>query len=406
MADIVFVSAVIGGGKSLYATRCILEELRRSNRMIVTNVPLRMDTPAEDDGTTMTVAEWCHKYIDEPVDLRKRLRVLTREEVFEFWRYLPDRDPLPLVSQARPGKDPVEVTDLEARVELARKGEIPFGCFYVIDEVHLYFAARDWQAIGNKVEHYMSQLRKCNDDLFLITQHPEKVDKNFRRNSTQWLYLKNMSRTRLWGGVMLKGRFRYNIYPDMPQRGDKPEQSGWMQLADKEYHKCYDTMAGVGLMGKMHPESSRVKGYHWSLWVVLIVACGFGAFWVPRIVMGAVGRTIGASVVGMQRGITSKISGQGVNGVVPGSSASKPSPNVAVVAPAVSLPAEVHSVTNKHAEWAERVWMTGFMKTPQGYYVALSDGRILSSQDPRMERLTEEGVLYDGVYYTRQLLGR
>ncbi len=400
MADITFVVAPIGGGKSLYATRAICKELARSDRMIVTNVPIFLDSAPEGK---MTLQEWAHQYIREPVDVAKRVRRLTHEETFEFWRYLPAGITLPEKERKRPGSHESEIVpDLEYRVSLMQQGLIPHGAFILIDEVHLHFAARDWAKIGNKVEHYMSQLRKLNDDLWLITQHAEKVDKNFRRNSTEWIYLQNMSRARLFAGVSFKGRFRFATYPQMPIRGEAPATAGWLKLEDQEFHQCYDTMAGVGLSGKLAPESSRTKGRHWSVWVVILVAIIALSWYVPRFLMASMGKAIGTSIVSLEKGAASKLHGvTPVKEPVP-ASAPTPLPMMAKVPPSLAGSA---SPAGKPTT-ALKVWMTGMMKTQDGYWVGLSDGRLLSSKDPRMERLTEDGVLYDGVYYTRQLLAR
>ena len=292
MADITFIIAPIGGGKSLYSTRAICLELQRTDRMIVTNVPIFTGEAREG---MMTIEEWAHEYVDRPVDLRKRFRLLNREEVFEFWRHLPGRT-LENVTRARPEAEPETVPDLDSR-----QGD--GGCLFVIDEVHLYFAARDWTRIGNKVEAYMSQLRKLNDDLFLVSQHPEKVDKNFRRNATEWIYLENMGKKRLFAGVTLPRRFRFHIYSQMPLRNDKPSQSGWLQLEDKEFHRVYDTMAGVGLSGKLNPESQRNKGRHWIIWVVLLLVLGGVGYSIPHFLSFFAGKGVAAMIGQFQKGV-------------------------------------------------------------------------------------------------------
>src|SRR5579859_2884107 len=187
MADITILTAHIGGGKSLYATRQICEELRRSERMIVTNVPIFLEDAPEG---YITLGEWCHKYVERPVDLKKRFRLLTDEEVWEFWRYLPGRK-LDEVERSMPKGEVEKVPDLASR-----QGD--GGCLYAIDEAHLRFGARDWQRTGTAIQFYMSQLRKLNDDIYLISQNPGKLDKNFRRDATEWIVMQNMAKKSLF----------------------------------------------------------------------------------------------------------------------------------------------------------------------------------------------------------------
>ena len=384
MADITFIIAPIGGGKSLYSTRAICLELQRTDRMIVTNVPIF--TGEARDGM-MTIEEWAHEYVDRPIDIRKRFRLLEREEVFEFWRHLPGRS-LENVTRARPGNEAETVPDLDSR-----QGD--GGCLFVIDEVHLYFAARDWTKIGNKVEAYMSQLRKLNDDLFLVTQHPEKVDKNFRRNATEWIYLENMGKKRLFAGVTLPRRFRFHVYSQMPLRNDKPSQSGWLQLEDKEFHKVYDTMAGVGLSGKLNPEGQRTKGRHWAVWAILLVALAVVGYSIPHLLSFFAGKGV-ASIVGQfQKGVGN------LDKRLPtsiGSTNPVPPPSVS--------PAPAKSALTNRVDDPDEVFMTGYVHFGEHWMATLSDGRILESTDIRFERLTPEGVKYDGKYFRKVLFGR
>lgn len=381
MAEIVFVSSGIGGGKSLYATRQICLELERSERMIVTNVPIFLeDAP---DGY-MTIQEWCHKYVDRAIDVKSRVRKLTEEEVFEFWRYLPGKEVMPNVQRQTPS-GPIVVPELQSR-----QGD--GGCFYVLDEVHLAFASRDWSKIGNKVEHYMSQLRKMNDDLWLISQHPEKVDKNFRRNATEWLYLQNMAKKRLFGGVSLKGRFRFFIYSQMPTRTDKPDASGWFQLMDKEYQKCYSTMAGSGLQGKLAPEQSRHKGKGPWVWAVIILLCIGLAFLIPKALAYATGRMVGFAVKGVSHGVEKSLTGNLMPQTVTNVSSARP------LSRRVDRP-DVQEDLSESADLGVR--MGGFAHLPSGVLVFLTDGSTYTLGDGHCLYVSPEYCVVDGKKYLR-----
>jgi hypothetical protein len=406
MADIVFCIAPIGGGKSWYSTRAACYELRLSGRNVVTNLPIYED---ECPPGQLTVSEWCHKYVKEPVDIRKRFRKLTRDEVFEFWRYLPGRN---IANVERP--DGTGKMDLVPDLQSRQNDPADCGTFYLIDEVHLYFSARSWGVNGVKVETYMSQLRKLNDDLFLITQHPEKVDKNFRRNATEWLYLKNMGRTRLWGGVSLPGQFRFERYDSMPNRGDKPLESGSMRLKDEEFHKVYDTMSGVGLTGKLMPEQSRVKGGHWSRWVAIGACLVLCAFLLPHLFGFAFGRMTGMAVASTAKGFKAMIpqvggpgSGQyAVPGVSPAPLAGSPQTDGGRFRNSMPASFDQASRSQNDYPYVEDAAMTGYANVAGEWLVALSDGRTLRSSDPRFENLTPEGVKFAGRYYLRALVAR
>jgi len=394
MADIVFVIAPIGGGKSWYSTRALCLELERSERNVVTNLPLYIETAPPGQ---MTLQEWCQKYVAKPVDVRKRVRVLDRDEVFEYWRYLPGRNIANVERPDATGKGEI-VPDLQSR----QSDPADFGTFYLIDEVHLYFSARSWGINGIKVETYMSQLRKLNDDLFLITQHPEKVDKNFRRNATEWLYLKNMGRTRLWGGVSLPGRFRFERFDAMPTRGDKPLEAGGMHLKDKEFHKVYDTMSGVGLTGKLNPESSRIQGGHWSRWVAIGACTLLVAFMLPRIFGYVFSHATGAMVASTAKGMDSMLphTKTGEFGYTTIPTKTEGAKNVASYP---SAPASFQSGGKPATVSEPEVSMSGYAKIGGVWCVCLSDGRILRSDDAGFEKLMPNSVRYEGKVYRRAL---
>lgn len=419
MADITFVSAPIGGGKSYWATRSILSELATTERQIVTNVPLWLTQRPDDCEELrvswfwrlmawlgfwvlpepvekyMTVQEWCQKYVDHPVDVAKRVRILSKKEMRRFWLYLPNGKKL----------DEREEKDDDGKVSLvpdlaARQGD--GGCYYVLDEIHLIFSSREWTSIGNKVEHYMSQLRKLNDDVMLISQHPEKVDKNFRRNSTEWLYVQNMSKKRLFLGVSFSGRFRYQIFSSQPQRGDRPDKSGMITLKERDVHRCYDTMAGVGLTGRQNPELSKFKGRSPIWWAVFVIALALIGFFGTKYIMKFAGMATGSMVHSFTGGVVSKVGLPQVSNspVVLNTNQFQDVPT-AFRQPVLR---RSHGVTSQIEP--DDVTMTGWYKLGNTVYVTLSDGRQLNSADPLLTKVLPDGCVYGGQVYRRSVFVR
>jgi hypothetical protein len=405
MADIVFVVAPIGGGKSLYACRAICEELGRTDRDIVTNLPLFIES---SDQEHMTLGEWCHEYIEREVDVKRRVRKLTDVEMWDFYKHYVGWDmPDGLVEVPGPkgkGVTTEEGPDLQSRMNRIRAGEMSMGTLFVLDEVHNFFSARGWQKVSRGVELYMSQLRKFNDDLLLITQHPEKVDKNFRRNATEWIYLKNLGRTRLWAGVSLKGRFRFETYPEQPRFGDKPSTSGFMQLQDKDYHKVYDTMAGVGLTGKLAPEKSRWEGRGWWLWVVIgfvgLLACWF----LPRWGLAASGKIVSHSLGGFREGATASVS-KAQQSFVPSMVPIAPAPVAPVVVEksvsdsSSALRGRGKSLQGSSPLWQSDVIVLGYAVVSGQVDVYLSDGSRYFVGDGHCKSFDGEVAEVDGVMY-------
>jgi len=332
MSEIRFVCGGIGHGKSLFEVIEGATELEKSYRYIVTNMELCLDE----------WAEYAHKYIKEPVEIRKRVRQITPAQARQCCLYLPERDL----------KDLSEVA--------ARQGTDP-GCLYIIDEVHLLFSARQWQSAGADVEKYMSQLRKLNDDLRLITQHPGKVDKNFRRNATEWLYVRSLARARLLFGVSIPGKFRWTVYSEEPQRSDKAEASGWFSVKDRGYGKLYNTMAGVGFSGiNAVPEAQR-KGGHWVRWIVAGVACVLVAVALPHVLGKGIGAAVGLLGSSARTGIAKSV---GVDKML--------SSNSAPAGAVVTAPAPASHV-NVETE-PEQLFLTGYSVLRGKTLCFLSDG--------------------------------
>jgi len=103
MADIRFVFNTIGSGKSYFGTTEICKELRKTERYIVTSIPVNLVVPAKIRGVDLEVETWkdiqkleqipfqlwAHYRVKTPVNIPARLVFLTKEQALEHWRYLP-----------------------------------------------------------------------------------------------------------------------------------------------------------------------------------------------------------------------------------------------------------------------------------------------------------------------------
>ncbi len=412
MSEITFAIAKIGGGKSRFAAEAVCKELERSERMIVTN--LATWTYSAPDSGHMSLADWCWKYVARGVDIAKRVRILGRGQTREFYMHYPGFD-LSLCNdegefagydvKAAAGQ---LLPNLAERQRLQEMGKIPFGCFFVLDEVHLHFGARDWQRCGQGVVHYMSQLRKLNDDVLMITQHPGKVDKNFRRDATEWIYFENMGRRRLWGGVSFAGMVRYQVFLKEPERGDQPERTGSYRISDKEYHRVYDTMAGVGLAGHLLPETAHKKGGHWVRWVIIGVVIVMAACVLPGMVIKWAGKATRGAMRSFSGEVAAKVVGRGASGVVPTNLVPVRGHSVEVeemkVAPqrktVVQSSFVVPPVFDSGPVYSSNVWWCGMVVEGEQKRVFLTDETVWRTGDGHLTAI-ESGkwVEVDGVRY-------
>lgn len=441
MASIRFITAPIGGGKSLFGTIQICEELQRTDRFIVTNIPLVLaivNTPDrvkslyemlsarsitqkryQEAITYWTIAEYCHAFIERPINVADRVICLTEDQTKEFWRYIPRGsisdeqaakykvEPFRNESTDRPcygWKLPnVDHKQFSFVPDFTFRQQHPNGVYYVLDEVHQHFPARYWQALGPQAERYMSQLRKLNDDLDLLTQHPEKVDKNFRRNATDWLQVENMGSKHLPFGVSLPNRFRYHWYnqAEMPGRFEKPTRSGWYKIENnRRYQWLYKTAEGVGVAGGIIAEDKRFKGRHWSIWLIAVVAIFAFAYALPRVVEYAVAKATGAMSHGFQTGMAKGFQNlippaPSAPAVIPISPPPSPPPSIHWSAPA---PPENRSIGDGSAAGVppDGIYATGTCLVDGNEWVMLSDGTICKSENGEVQGVGEKFVRVNG----------
>jgi len=391
--DITFFSAGVGGGKSLAASNLICKELGSTDRHIVTNVAMFVDSPSDEMRSRgyISLQEWCQEHILHPVDVRKRVLLLKDDQLKQFYRYLP--------GYVMPMHD--GLPDLQDRQTKIENKELPFGCLYIIDEVHLIFSARNWQSAGEGVERYMSQARKFNDDLVLISQNPGKVDKNFRRNATRWVYYTNMSKRRLWGGVTLDGRFRFEEFTEEPLRNDKPEREGFVDLKSKGCQFVYNTMAGVGLTSSIHPEVIK-KGRHWSVWVVAIIIFLILCVFVPRYVFRVANGAISGAVSMGHKSIPDV-----VNQVSP--SLSLPVVSNSSVSSVVESPKKLQRsnfsggvITERSLQFNTDIIVNGFVTDGSSTNIYLSNGETYILGDGHLTYWNGKKAIIDGevfLYY-------
>ncbi len=263
-----FINGKPGSGKTLYAVMLIIRELLFGNRIVVTNVPLKLGRLNEylqqvapgrniplfgpnrrlillDDNDQ--ARELYVKYSQEyygTTDPDERERIFQRyeqsiktmsvtEEAREFWKH-----------RSLPG----------------RRFEEDTGALIVLDELHIHFNARKWAQTGDACLHYLSQHRKFGDDLICITQALGNVDKQFRSVAEDFTMIINESK-RKFGPFRGRNRFvRASYYKEPNSPRDVPFERVAFQLDAKGVASCYDTAAGVGVHGNKADTGKKPKG--------------------------------------------------------------------------------------------------------------------------------------------------
>lgn len=368
-----FISGKPGGGKSFYAMKLIVDELVLGSRVVVTNVPIRR-------GELSAYLQ--EKYPRWAGDLISRLRLLDETETAQFWCYRSPEGQLPEDNQGRP--------DFSA----AATGN---AVLYVIDEIHQFFNAREWQKTGKVALYYLSQHRKLGDDVVCITQSIGNVDKQFRSVAQDFTYVRNHSKEKFWG-MRKPGFFSRKTYlePHTGAPGQEATESGHFRLDMTGLAKCYDTAAGVGIQGRSADTGAPKRGVS-VLWLLpVIIAAGVLLMFAPRLIASVL---VGAVNTG-SKAATGALSNPPPKAAQPSEpTAPMPAKGQGMHYPTAS-PGQVDQVDQVETNQARPVVVNGWLRVGTNSWATLSDGRILSESDPNVLLLASKAVfMRDGTVY-------
>jgi len=411
-----FISGKPGGGKSLYATKLIFEELLFTDRTIVTNLALnvgrlneyyqqnydkpvlkfwRIRIPSWLRWMFFWLPEWVlHKvfpvdpvYAEESLkkprrdDICSRIILLTEEQIGTFFC-------------TRPGSTIEHIENVDWQ-----KGKRPDysvvkdgGVLFVIDEVHIGFNSREWARTGAEVIYYLSQHRKLGDDVLAITQSVGNVDKQFRSVAQDFTYIRNLGKE-TWGKFRLPLRFIRKTYQQPATDTSKPDDTGSFSLDVEGIASCYDTAKGVGIHGRAGADSKeRRKGIHWIWFVVgtpalIIAIVHFGPLLIAK--MFKTSPRIKATLQPSQAASSSLVVPlperlQRPSGTGSGSQRGSEVSNFQEIQP-VPKPEPT---------------ITGIALVDKVYYLILSDRRTIDSKRGRISRIVpEQYAIIDGKRY-------
>lgn len=358
-----FVIGRPGGGKSMQAVRIIVDELRLTKRNVVTNVALKLPE----------LAEYLHREYGDTFGMCERIRMLTPQEVIDFWNHpAMALDCTGRVTIAEANGKKIDRPDMSLR-------EFHPGTLFVIDEVHEYFGARQWQTTGPDALFYLSQHRKFGDDVVLITQAFANVDKQFRSVAQDYTVLRNMSLEKI-GFFRLPAKIIRQTFFDPPTGSARAAETAMVKIDTTGLGQCYDTAAGVGVMGRQ-ADTQRLKprGLPWWMAFVPILAVGAILYYLPDI--------LGMGVAHV------------TNIKLPEASASSRPVAAAreVQKAAQTLVPNDYAEQQRQADLEPLLEVMGYGSDGAGGYAWLSDGRSVRLRFPRVSKVNEDGsIVLDG----------
>ena len=274
-----------GNGKTLASVHFMIEALLGDPKAIVmTNVHLF-------DGQLAGYMR--SKGMKE--DLWDRLGKIPEENVPEFYTWT-----VPVNCNIEPREfHKTQIGNLVPR-------KVPTPVIFVIDEAHLYWPARNFQRTGTEVLSYVSQHRHLGDTIVLITQHPEQLDKAFRRLVDEWWVMRSHEKRRWLGIKGPKGMFTRYVYFNPPSLLAKAAEHKTFKI-DLDLAACYDTTAGKRFGDKPGDTGQKKKGIPTYVGVGLVFAALFGIWWLamqlPDMVARGVSSVTGAAAKGASDGL-------------------------------------------------------------------------------------------------------
>jgi len=361
-----------GGGKSFGGLRELLDEAVYGYRTLCTSVPV-------DLGKLSAYIQ--KHYPDVDWDPVKMCRILTEAECKKFWLH------------RGPGKD---IPDITSADEEAEKWWVTpadwHHVLYVIDEAHMHFDARLWVKNSRSLTFYNSQHRKYHDEVVFITQFSDLIDKRVRGFAQEWWYFRNRGLEKFMTLFKMPKYFHCEIFFGAKCPGNVAMETRRYRL-DLELAGCYDTSAGVGIVGRKAPERNRMKGVPLA-WIILPFAVGaavlmFAPEWFAKGV---------AKLTSSKAGAGAESAPVRRDGVPPVEAfAPYAGPNRA----AGSNPEAVAGVSVDKPSRSKPVWVRSVAWKGRDAIVVLSDGRELTRSNGLVSITDSWVALADGTRFQR-----
>lgn len=265
-----FVTGLPGDGKTLYSVHVAVKRLVFTNCTVVTNVSMLKDRLNEYIQD---------KYPHAEVDVMNRVRLIKDEQVSSFFRYRSGDLDLPIMDENGPdGKKLDRLTFLANAktyfLPMNESEDYRQPVFYIIDEAHDYFNAREWMTTGRALLYYCSKHRHLGDEIIFITQHLEQCERQLRNLCSEYHRIKNHYR-RSMGFISSRGRFTRESYYQPPTSPNvKSFEKSSFKIDAAGVASCYETRGALGIEGTSEQQRDVKKRRlpWWSVWLGLGIA--------------------------------------------------------------------------------------------------------------------------------------
>jgi len=368
-----------GAGKGVYGVLKVAEELRDTERHVITNLAFRISPWVRylrrgKKQKEIGFAQYLCETHGHDCGVWDRLHVISDEDFKEFylWRVNKAGE---LIKIAHTRDDKGKVLDFD-REEFAST----HAACYVMDETWKFLWARNWQDCSKAFLYYAAQHRHAGDDLWLLAQNEGQIDKAARELAQEWHSLVNHRYRKLWM-FRQPDRISVVISNESPKARTSSVAStpSIIKFDKRGVGGSYDTAGGMGVGGMGGDIEHKTKGV---------------PFWVFPLAILAVALVI----IFLAKG-SGWMTGKLLTGTLGKPDKTPPTNSVAVTRSALPFGLQINSAapaTNSFVQQPDKapLRMNGYCRVGDVWHIGLNDGRMLKSSDLRITKLSSSGVQF------------
>lgn len=210
------------------------------------------------------------KYGDKAPDVFRRVVLIDKEQAKNYWRCRGVK------VSTEYGWEPQFLGPYGDSTWCAEN--LSHGVVYILDEVQRVFGAREWSKTGPEFLHYQAQHRHYGDDVIAVTPSSSLIEKQFRLLSGECVVLKNFYKVKV-GMLKAPRRIVYQVFENCPPMpGEEPTQKGSFTIDAVGLASCYNTAAGLGVVGGQADKGREARGIPWYYVIPGAIVAGL-AIW-------------------------------------------------------------------------------------------------------------------------------
>ena len=151
-------------------------------------------------------------------------------------------------------------TSYKLTKNMLREKSFPVGSVLFIDEAQMWFGSREWKEFKKEDLLLFSQHRHFGYEMYLITQHPARLDTVIREIANIFWIL---DRYKLF--TVATG---YYEYAHLDSLSDKVRKKRKILLGLSRYYRCYDTFYGAKFKNtsiESYSKWSKFRGKNYNI---------------------------------------------------------------------------------------------------------------------------------------------